>query len=136
MVKPTINNCMIFRVLISGGSSLNILFSGALDAMQISQSAIKLVTQTFYDIVLGSSSMPIGHILLPITFARHDNFWTKKILLNLVNSEIVYNAILGRPILAKFMDVVHYAYQYVKIPRPVGVITIRGCPKVVLCCDK
>ena len=36
----------------------------------------------------------------------------------------MYNGILGRPALAKFMAASHYAYNTLKIPGPVGVISI------------
>ena len=35
VVEPTINNCKVSRVLMDGGSSLNILFINALDVMQV-----------------------------------------------------------------------------------------------------
>src|SRR5438128_12416545 len=37
--------------------------------------------------------------------------------------EIPYNAILGRPLLAKFMVSAHYAYMVIKMPGPQGPIT-------------
>ena len=38
--------------------------------------------------------------------------------------EIPYNAILGRPSLAKFMVSAHYAYMVIKMPGPQGPITV------------
>jgi hypothetical protein len=38
-----------------------------------------------------------------------------------------YHALLGRPALAKFMAIPHYAYLKMKLPSPRGVITITGC---------
>jgi hypothetical protein len=35
-----------------------------------------------------------------------------------------YHALLGRPTLAKFMVVPHYAYLKMKLPGPRGVITV------------
>ena len=37
-----------------------------------------------------------------------------------------YHALLGRPALAKFMAVPHYAYLKMKMPGPKGLITITG----------
>ena len=37
-----------------------------------------------------------------------------------------YNGILGRPALAKFMAVAHYAYNMVKIPAEWGVLTVKA----------
>jgi hypothetical protein len=40
-----------------------------------------------------------------------------------------YHAVLGRPALAKFMAVLHYAYLKMKLPGPRGVITVTRCYK-------
>jgi hypothetical protein len=40
-----------------------------------------------------------------------------------------YHALLGRPALAKFMAVPHYAYLKMKLLDPRGVITVSGCFK-------
>ena len=37
-----------------------------------------------------------------------------------------YHALLGRPALAKFMAVPHYAYLKMKMPGPKGLITVTG----------
>jgi hypothetical protein len=47
-----------------------------------------------------------------------------------------YHALLGRPALAKFMAVLHYAYPKIKLPGPHGVITITGCYKKSMECAK
>jgi hypothetical protein len=47
-----------------------------------------------------------------------------------------YHAILGRPAFAWFMAVPHYVYLMLKIPRPRGVITIKGSFEVSDTCDK
>jgi hypothetical protein len=47
-----------------------------------------------------------------------------------------YHALLGRPALAKFMAVPHYAYLKMKLPGPRGVITVSGCFKKSLACTK
>jgi hypothetical protein len=47
-----------------------------------------------------------------------------------------YHTILGRPAFAIFMAVPHYAYLVLKIPRPNGVITVKGNFEVSHICDK
>lgn len=68
VVKPTINNCRVNQVLIDGGSSLNILFAGALEEMQVPRSKVKPVKYVFHGIVPGSTAKPIGQVSLPVTF--------------------------------------------------------------------
>ena len=48
-----------------------------------------------------------------------------------------YNGIPGRPALAKFMAASHYAYNTLKMPGPLGVITIPSNEKdAIICVDK
>jgi hypothetical protein len=47
-----------------------------------------------------------------------------------------YHALIGRPAIAKFMAVPHYAYLKMKLPGPRGVITVLGCFKKSLACAK
>jgi hypothetical protein len=47
-----------------------------------------------------------------------------------------YHALFGRPTLAKFMAVPHYAYLKMKLPGPRGVITVSGCFKKSLACAR
>ena len=44
----------------------------------------------------------------------------------MVDLESPYHALLGRPALAKFMVVPHYAYLKMKMPSSKGIITIAG----------
>jgi hypothetical protein len=37
-----------------------------------------------------------------------------------------YNAIIGRPRLAKFTAIPHYSYMILKMPGPQGIITVRA----------
>ena len=37
-----------------------------------------------------------------------------------------YHIILGRPTLAKFMAIPHYAYLVLKMPSPAGVLALRA----------
>ena len=48
-----------------------------------------------------------------------------------------YNGILGRPALAKFMAASHYAYNTLKMPGPMSIITV-GCDKkdALICADQ
>jgi hypothetical protein len=41
-----------------------------------------------------------------------------------VNFDCGYNAIIGRPGLAKFMAIPHYTYMILKMPGPQGIITV------------
>jgi hypothetical protein len=42
------------------------------------------------------------------------------------NFDCGYNAIIGRPGLAKFMAIQHYTYMILKMPGPQGIITVHA----------
>ena len=74
----------------------------------------------------GSVTQPLGKITLPVTFGDSKNFRTEEIVFDIANTPLPYNGILGRPALAKFMAVSHFAYNMLKIPAPWGVIKVRA----------
>jgi len=77
----------------------------------------------FYSISPGAST-PLGQVDLAVTFGSPDNFRTEMVTFDVPHFEIPYNAILGRPALAKFMVSAHYAYMVIKMPGPQGPITV------------
>jgi hypothetical protein len=76
--------------------------------------------------VNGSVTRPLGKITLPVTFGDSKNFRTEEIVFDIADTPLPYNGILGRPALAKFMAVSHFAYNMLKIPAPWGVIKIHA----------
>jgi hypothetical protein len=64
----------------------------------------------FYGVVPGKAAYPIGHVCLPITFDTKENFRTKYLTFEVVDLCFSYHAILGRPMLAMFMDIPHQTY--------------------------
>ena len=93
-------------------------------------------TGTFQGVNPGRSQ-PKGKITLPLRFGGELNYRTEKIVFDVVKIPLPYNGILGRPALAKFMAASHYAYNTLKMPGPMGVISINSDKKdVILCVDK
>ncbi len=79
VVEPTIRNIKVVRVLIDGGSSINLLFASTLDAMGVPRSELTPTDQPFHGITPQSSSKPMGKITLPVTFGQANNFRTEHI---------------------------------------------------------
>ena len=50
-------------------------------------------------------------------------------------TRIWYHAILGRPAVAKFMAIPHYAYLVLKMPSPVGVLALQANLSVTYACE-
>jgi hypothetical protein len=78
----------------------------------------------------------MGRIQLEVLFGEKDNYRREPIWFEVVDLNSPYHALLGRPALAKFMAIPHYAYLKMKLPGPRGVITITGCYKKLMECAK
>ena len=59
---------------------------------------------------------------------EHINFYV-------ADFDTAYHAILGRPALAKFMDILHYAYLVLKMPSPTGVLSLWANLSVAYACE-
>jgi hypothetical protein len=90
----------------------------------------------FYGIVPGNAAIPLGSVVLPVTFgASRDNYRTEYIKFEVADFETSYHAILCRPAIAKFMAVPHYTYLVLKMPSPAGVLSLQGDLKISHYCD-
>ena len=106
------------RVLIDGGSSINILYKDTMEKLGIKQRQLQNSRTVFHGIVPGLSCSPIGKILMDVLFGDKDHFRRESVWFEVVDLESPYHALVGRPALAKFMAVPHYAYLKMKIPVP------------------
>ena len=79
MLSPIVKNTILRKVLIDGGSSLNILFVRTLDEMQIPRTELNQCGAPFHGIIPETSSVPLGHLTLPVTFGTQENFQTENI---------------------------------------------------------
>ena len=58
-------------------------------------------------------------------------------MFDVTDMPLPYNDILGRPALAKFMAVSHFAYNMMKMPTPWGVLTVKAdVGDAVMCVQK
>lgn len=135
VVSPLIGN-MWLNVLFDGGNSLNILHAKVLNALWYPHASIKPVHNAFFCITPGMAVMPVGQVLLAFTIITEDNFWIEKIMFDIVNFKMAYNAILGHSVLVKFRGISHYAYNLLKMLRSRAIITIYVCTKLEVQCNK
>jgi hypothetical protein len=113
------------KVLIDGGSGLNLIFASTLRKMGLDLTDMLIPSKApFYGIVPGNAAHPLGTVVLPVTFGTRENYRTEFIKFEVANFESSYHAVLGRPALAKFMAVPHYVYLLLKMPGRIGVITL------------
>jgi hypothetical protein len=103
------------KVRFDGGSGLNVLFTKTLKKMKLDiTDMLTKSTSPFYGIAPGNAAIPLGLVVLPVTFGTRENYRTKYIKFEVADFETSYHAILGRPALAKFMAVPNYIYLYSK----------------------
>jgi hypothetical protein len=137
VLKPVVARSKLNKVLIDGGSGLNILFAKTLKKMGLDIThMLTMSTSPFYSIVPGNAAIPLGTVVLLVTFGEsRDNYRTEYIKFEVADFETSYHAILGRTAIAKFMAVPHYTYLVLKMPSPTGVLSLQGELKISHDCD-
>jgi hypothetical protein len=136
-MKPVVAGSKLNKVLIDGGSGLNVLFTKTLKKMKLDIThMLTKSTSPFYGIVPGNAAIPLGPVVLPVTFGdTRDNYRAEYVKFKVANFETSYHAILGRPAIAKFMAVPHYTYLVLNMPSPAGVLSLQGDLKISFDCD-
>ena len=114
------------RVLMGGGSSLNMLYQDTVRKMGINPSRIKPTKTAFKGVIPGVEARCTGSITLEVVFSSPDNFRSEELIFDIVPFRSGYHALLGRTAFARFNAVPHYAYLKLKMPGPRGVIIVNG----------
>jgi hypothetical protein len=137
VLDPVVVEVKLTRVLIDGGSGLNLIFASTLRKMGLDLTDMLVPSKTpFYGIVPGNAAHPLIMAVLPVTFGMRENYCTEFIKFEVANFKSSYHAILGRPALAKFMAVPHCVYLLLKMPGRSGVLTLRGKLKKSYDCNQ
>ena len=121
-----IQKVLFRKVLIDGGSALNLLFAGALKELGLGIADLTPLDSSFWGVVPDRASKPLGEITLPVQLGTASNYHVEHVNFYITDFNTTYHAILGRPALAKFMAVPHYAYLVLKMPLPAGVLALRA----------
>jgi hypothetical protein len=74
VVDPIIGNIRLSKVLMDGGSSLNIIFAETLGLLGVNRSEIRAGAAPFHRIAPGKRMLPLGQIDLPVCFGTPSNF--------------------------------------------------------------
>jgi hypothetical protein len=137
ILKLVVAGSRLNEVLIDGGSGLNVVFTKTLKKMKLDIThMLTKSTSPFYGIVPGNASIPLGSVVLLVTFGEtRENYRTEYIKFEVADFENSYHAILGRPAITKFMVVPHYTYSVLKMPSPTGVLSLQEDLKISFDCD-
>jgi hypothetical protein len=126
VVNPIVDGAFLPKTLIDGGSSLNIIFTETLRKMDFNFSKMIACDEPFYGVVPGKAAYPRGRVCLPFTFGEKENFCTEYLMFEVADFRSSYHAILGRPMLAKFMAIPHHTYLIMKKPTLNGILSVHG----------
>jgi hypothetical protein len=77
VVAPLFKSRRIHKVLMDGGSVINMLYASTLDEMGIPRSALRPSMAPFHGVVPGIEALPLEQIDLPVTFGDVRNFRTE-----------------------------------------------------------
>jgi hypothetical protein len=102
VVNPVIRNARLTKVMMDGGSGLNILYDETLDLMGISRSRLRADAAPFHGVMPRQRATPLGQIDLPVCFGTPSNFRRKTLTFEVVRFRGTYHTILRRPCYAKF----------------------------------
>jgi hypothetical protein len=124
ITAPVIANMRLHHVLIDGGAGLNVISHAAFKQLQIPGS--RMGPSLPFSGVGPQPVYPLGSITLPVTFGTEENFHTENVQFDVAKVNLLFNAIIGRPALYRFMAIAHYGYLVLKMSSPAGVLTLRG----------
>ena len=121
-----IENCLVSKILVNGGSFINILYRGTLNRMEdTSETTWAMISsQTQFHLYGfdGNETHPLDIILLPVR-ANPYNVITE---FYMVDMEFPHNAILRRPWFHMMRAVLSTYNQLVQYLTLIGTINIRG----------
>jgi hypothetical protein len=118
LVNPVIRESRVKKVLVDGGSSINVTFPRTLQGLGVPLKELHESDTPFFGIVPTEGEYPLGHIYMPVTFRTPEDYRTEFLRFEVANFDCRYNTIIGRPGLAKFMAIPHYTYMILKMPGP------------------
>jgi len=129
VIKLVMEDFDVERILIDTGSSVNLMFLKTLFKMGISESKImpKIRPMTGYD---GEAKMSIGEIKLQVQVGGI----TQKTKFVVIDSEPIYNAILGSPWIYSMKAIPSTYHLCLKFPINTGIFILYGNQKVSRTC--
>src|SRR4051812_23065544 len=124
MLDPIINGYHLTRVLMDGGSSLNLIYQDTVRKMGIDPTKISHSNTAFKGVILGPDARSTGSLILEVVFGSPDNYRSEKLNFDIAPFRSGYQALLGRTAFASFNAIPHYASLKLKMPSPRGTIIV------------
>ena len=96
VIKATIANNNVHRILVDNGSSVDILYFQAFERMGLKVSGLKPSPNPVYGFT-GDSIVPLGVILFPMTLGEYPRQFCVMANFLVIDQPSAFNAVLGRP---------------------------------------
>ena len=125
VVSLKVANNLVHRILVDNGSSVDVLFKGALDKMNLDGAKLRPVKTPLYGFT-GERVDAEGLITLPVTMDEVPHQVIKMIDFLVVDQCSAYNVILGRPTLNGMRAVKSTYHLSVKFPTSSDIGVILG----------
>jgi hypothetical protein len=114
VLDPIIDGFHLARVLMDGGSSLNLIYADTFRKMGIDSSRIKPSATTFKGVIPGVEACCTGTVTLEVVFGSPKNFRSEELIFDIVPFWSGYHALLGCTPFARFNAIPRYAYLKIK----------------------
>ena len=132
VLSPIVDDFRLTKVLMDGGSGLNLIYEETLQKMEIDWNRIVRSSTTFRGIIPSWEARYTGKITLDVVFGMPDNYRSKEVTFQVAPFSSGYHALLGREAFTSFQAIPHYGYMKLKRPGPNGIITLASDPNIAL----
>ena len=132
VLSPIVDGFCLTKVLMDGGSRLNLTYEETLQKMDIHWSRIKRSSTTFRGIIPSREVRCTGKITLDVVFGSPDNYRSEEVTFQVAPFSSGYHALLRREAFTIFQAIPHYGYMKLEMPRPNGNITLASDPDIAL----
>jgi hypothetical protein len=96
-----IRESRVKKVLVDGGSNINVTFPRTLQGLGVHLKELRESDTPFFGIVPTEGEYPLGYIYMSVTFGTPENYRTEFLRFEVANFDCGYNAIIGRPVLGR-----------------------------------
>jgi hypothetical protein len=94
VVDPVIGDVRLTKVLMDGGSSLNIIYAETLGLLCIDLSSVRAGAVPFHGIIPGKRVQPLGQLDLPVCFRTPSNFRRETLTFEVVGFRGTYHTVI------------------------------------------
>ena len=118
VLNPIIDGLQFTKVLMDGGSDLNLLCQDTIRKLGVNPAIILHGNTSFQGVTPGPDTQSMGSLSLEVTFGSPDKFRSEKLTFHIAPFVSRYQALLGREAFAHFNAIPHYASLTLKMLGP------------------